>query len=359
MFRWRIGDDEPPARHAGAGDAQKEAIAETGSTKTESSAGVDPPVAERIALPLAVRLDPSPLSDADTFTRNQHLAARFAPVFVTLPVGPADPPYPSGVADYHPSAVDPFLDKAIPWPAHAKAVVPVVVLAMCLLVAVAVTVFVLSFRWESWDGNGRSWWAIGSVAVVIAASAKAAGMAGSLGRFFFDRSRFGRSSDNPSAALAKFLWSSPLIRRLGGIAGSSLSVSADSRKSWSHYLKAESRPRASYVRIDDSGPGLVIQYWQFYPYNDFANQHECDWEVVMLFFNDELDPVAAAYSIHGGGLWRSWDDVQKSGEHPVCYVALLGRSAAYDRPPRRGRPLSRLHAARRPVAGRDARFPGL
>ncbi len=82
---------------------------------------------------------------------------------------------------------------------------------------------------------------------------------------------------------------------------------------------------------------LVLQYWFFYAYNDWGsghsgvNDHEGDWEMIMLFLRDE-EPVYVAYSAHTGApTWHEWTDpvVEKEGgTHPRVYVGC-GSHAGY------------------------------
>ena len=87
----------------------------------------------------------------------------------------------------------------------------------------------------------------------------------------------------------------------------------------------------------------VLQYWLFYPFNDWrsgffgANDHEADWEKVHVYLAEAGDgalrPEWVAYASHnytGDNLRRRWDDpeVEKVGEHPVVYVAA-GSHASY------------------------------
>jgi hypothetical protein len=91
---------------------------------------------------------------------------------------------------------------------------------------------------------------------------------------------------------------------------------------------------------------IVLQYWLFYPFNDWrsgffgANDHEADWEKVMIFLSEsesgEVRPEWVAYAAHnytGDNLRRRWDDpeVEKVGEHPVIYVGA-GSHASYYAP---------------------------
>ena len=91
---------------------------------------------------------------------------------------------------------------------------------------------------------------------------------------------------------------------------------------------------------------LVLQYWFFYPFNDWrsgffgANDHEADWETVSVYLSEseagEAHPEWVAYAAHdytGDDLRRRWDDpeVEKVGEHPVVYVGA-GSHASYYTP---------------------------
>ena len=63
-------------------------------------------------------------------------------------------------------------------------------------------------------------------------------------------------------------------------------------------------------------PGkLALQYWFFYPFNDFNNTHEGDWEMIQLVFDAPdaraalgVDPVEVGYSSHEGAERAAWDD---------------------------------------------------
>lgn len=92
---------------------------------------------------------------------------------------------------------------------------------------------------------------------------------------------------------------------------------------------------------------LVLQYWFFYPFNNWrsgffgANDHEADWEMICLYLSEdvesgEVQPEWVAYATHdyhGDDLRRSWDDpeVERSGEHPVIYVGAGSHASYYQR----------------------------
>lgn len=97
-----------------------------------------------------------------------------------------------------------------------------------------------------------------------------------------------------------------------------------------------------YGRVVRDGGYVVLQYWFFYPMNDWrssfggVNDHEADWEHVAVFLaedEDGLRPAWVAFASHnetGPDLRRRWDDpdLEHVGEHPVVYVGAGSHSAA-------------------------------
>ena len=96
------------------------------------------------------------------------------------------------------------------------------------------------------------------------------------------------------------------------------------------YAPLVTAPRA-YGRAVRVGTRTVLQYWLFYPYNDWSvptraagpiwRSHEGDWESVTIVLDRRLRPVEAGYSAHCGGSTRPWARVRKRGTHPFVYVA--------------------------------------
>lgn len=86
------------------------------------------------------------------------------------------------------------------------------------------------------------------------------------------------------------------------------------------------------------GDRTVIQYWLFYLYNDAANVHQGDWEMVQVVLDGDLRPQYAAYAQHNTYSWRPWEEVLvdtrdsdgdgQPEEHPHVYVAR-GSHASY------------------------------
>lgn len=97
-----------------------------------------------------------------------------------------------------------------------------------------------------------------------------------------------------------------------------------------------------YHRQVRDGDYLCLQYWFFYGYNDWArgfeglNDHEGDWESMMLFFRVTPEgkprepPAYITFVGHHSRLTKPWyhSDVELIGSHPVGYVAA-GSHATY------------------------------
>jgi hypothetical protein len=98
-----------------------------------------------------------------------------------------------------------------------------------------------------------------------------------------------------------------------------------------------------YGRVVRDGGWIVLQYWFFYPFNNWrsgffgGNDHEADWEMINIYLCEDgtgnIRPVWVAYASHdfsGDDLRRHWQDpeVEKVGEHPVVYVGG-GSHASY------------------------------
>lgn len=91
---------------------------------------------------------------------------------------------------------------------------------------------------------------------------------------------------------------------------------------------------------------ICIQYWLAYFFDDWANVHEMDWEMVSVILkktNSTEEPIACAFNAHIGAFRKPWKDVHKvddegkknpAGLHPVAYIGN-GSHASYfsDYPP--------------------------
>lgn len=102
---------------------------------------------------------------------------------------------------------------------------------------------------------------------------------------------------------------------------------------WSARL-IEKAPSTTYARVvtQDDAPGkLALQYWFYYVFNDWNNNHEGDWEMIQLVFDADTPaqalrrgPVEVGYSQHSSAERARWGDDKLElvgGTHPVVYPA--------------------------------------
>lgn len=107
-------------------------------------------------------------------------------------------------------------------------------------------------------------------------------------------------------------------------------------------MRAEHHPY--YGRVVRAGGYTALQYWIFYPFNDWrsriygVNDHEADWEQVVVYLAGQPDgsqiPAWVVFSAHdetGDDLRRRWDDpdLTRVGDHPVVFAGLGSHSGAY------------------------------
>ena len=85
---------------------------------------------------------------------------------------------------------------------------------------------------------------------------------------------------------------------------------------------------------------IAMQYWFFYPFNDYNNLHEGDWEWIQLVFDApsaaealDQDPASVYYSQHEGAERSDWDadklEVVDS-TRPVVHPAAGSHANYYD-----------------------------
>jgi hypothetical protein len=110
---------------------------------------------------------------------------------------------------------------------------------------------------------------------------------------------------------------------------------------WAARLGASEDPVVyAHVVTEPERPGLVaLQYWLFYPFNDFNNTHEGDWEMIQLNFeaDDAAEalggtPVEVGYSAHEGATSSAWEDDKLEvvdGARPVLYPAAGSHANKY------------------------------
>lgn len=124
--------------------------------------------------------------------------------------------------------------------------------------------------------------------------------------------------------------------------GSALAPGCDYER-WAGRLALLGGPTA-YARVvrEPGEPArLALQYWLFYPYNDYNNKHEGDWEMIQLVFDApdagsalRTSPTRVGYSQHEGAEEARWDDPKLErvdGTHPVVFPSA-GSHANYFEP---------------------------
>ncbi len=91
---------------------------------------------------------------------------------------------------------------------------------------------------------------------------------------------------------------------------------------------ATGKPTTAYAHIVTEQGELALQYWFYYPFNDWNNKHESDWEMIQLVFDAATaeqalgqTPALVGYSQHQGAESATWDDekLEKRDGHPVVY----------------------------------------
>lgn len=110
---------------------------------------------------------------------------------------------------------------------------------------------------------------------------------------------------------------------------------------WADEQTADSTP-TTYARVvtEPGREGLAVQYWLYYPFNDFNNKHESDWEMIQVEFaaSDAAtaltqEPTRVGYSQHEGVEIADWGDVKLEvvdGTHPVVHPAAGSHANYYD-----------------------------
>jgi len=109
---------------------------------------------------------------------------------------------------------------------------------------------------------------------------------------------------------------------------------------WAQRLTEGTEPVVyAHVVGEAAFPGkLALQYWFFYPFNDFNNTHEGDWEMIQLVFDAPdaaralaEDPAEVGYSSHEGAERAEWGDekLELVDERPVVYPAAGSHANKY------------------------------
>jgi hypothetical protein len=286
----------------------------------------------------------------------ESLVAKFAPVYLIFPEGkPGDPPpHPKGNRDYHPRVVEHFLDDARlvttrRW-VFALWIVPYAILILAGL-AGALGVYDLTFgRLFRPDPGLETPILIAllvlpylAIAFVTGKSAKGTEPVRRHLEASLDTGLANGRLRLEGGLISAYVWPliSPALRFVAPVVLTLLPQSAGSLvwKAYCDKIDATKKyPLTIYAHVptEANPPGSVIEYWAFYYFNDWENQHTADWECVQLFFGDDCDePIAAAYSNHLGCIWRPWSKVKKLVDadghktgHPLVFVAR-GSHAQY------------------------------
>jgi uncharacterized membrane protein YgcG len=82
---------------------------------------------------------------------------------------------------------------------------------------------------------------------------------------------------------------------------------------------------------------IVIQYWFFYPYNNWRNNHEGDWEMIQIILNKSInEPQLATYSYHHDAETVNWTQIEKfDSSHPKVFTAQGGHASYWNTSERR------------------------
>jgi hypothetical protein len=103
---------------------------------------------------------------------------------------------------------------------------------------------------------------------------------------------------------------------------------------------ADGVPTTVYAHVvgEPGEPGLALQYWLYWPYNDWNNKHESDWEMIQLVFDASTPaqalgqtPVAVGFAQHEGAERSDWDDddLRRDGDHPIVHSSAGSHSSQY------------------------------
>ena len=110
---------------------------------------------------------------------------------------------------------------------------------------------------------------------------------------------------------------------------------------WARRITADTEPTVyAHVATEPAYPDrLSLQYWLYYPFNDWNNLHEGDWEMIQLVFPAasaeealETEPLEVGYSQHEGAERAEWGDEKLEivdGTHPVVYPAAGSHANFY------------------------------
>ncbi|MBI5292322.1 MAG: hypothetical protein HY872_10650 [Chloroflexi bacterium] len=150
----------------------------------------------------------------------------------------------------------------------------------------------------------------------------------------FRRSRGRLARVGLASRVVDALFSITLILR-GRVPGGTAAAAADA---YGRFQQADER-YVYYGRVVRQNGFICLHYTFFYCMNDWrssfhgVNDHEADWEQVMIYLSEDLTPQWVAYASHdfsGDNLRRRWDDpeLHRADEHPIIFAGA-GSHASY------------------------------
>lgn len=118
------------------------------------------------------------------------------------------------------------------------------------------------------------------------------------------------------------------------IPGNALSPGCTYEK-WFRSLNATPTIYGRVATDPDEPSRLALQYWFYWPYNDWNNRHEGDWEMMQINFDVatatealQTDPESVILAQHEGGELQQWDDISLLDDRPLVFPAA-GSHATY------------------------------
>jgi hypothetical protein len=109
---------------------------------------------------------------------------------------------------------------------------------------------------------------------------------------------------------------------------------SDWRRRWREAADRTPTQYAHMFWLNRARGELVIQYWFFYPFNEWLNHHEGDWEHVNVVVSGPSGPStlgpasdyrAVGYEFYFHGRRLETDRVMHAADHPVVYVGGRAR----------------------------------
>ncbi len=148
---------------------------------------------------------------------------------------------------------------------------------------------------------------------------------------------------------SRFITKAPTAADIAGLGkryhldlpGDPLTPECTYAKDFAAIKKAGDAPAVTYAHIatQRGRPGLAVQYWFYWYYNQFNDLHESDWEGMQITFEADTarealasDPHEIVLFQHAGGEKGAWDEakVHKQGNHPIVYPAAGSHATFYD-----------------------------